>query len=229
MTTPTKRRKKNDYQPLPRPVKSLDYFFNRQKQLQELKEEKGPVRSASGQSGPTEASTATLQLTDEELARHLEEEWNRGDGGDSQDYVPKGAAERGGSEKGEEVSCQDLISTKPQFQSVTTSEKSTLALQSNTSSEDTLTMTIPFDEHLLSFDPSKYFPELSRQWQSLGGQASYGILTRAFVLVNGTQSRIKTVDTLVNFLRLLIEGDPGSLLPAVSYLVMSFGISLMLA
>jgi DNA ligase-1 len=35
------------------------------------------------------------------------------------------------------------------------------------------------------------------------------------VLVNSTTSRIRIVDTLVNTIRLLIEGDPPSLLPAV--------------
>ena len=48
------------------------------------------------------------------------------------------------------------------------------------------------------------------------GGATYALLTRCFVLVSGTTSRIKIVDTLVNCLRLLIEGDPDSLLPAVS-------------
>lgn len=35
------------------------------------------------------------------------------------------------------------------------------------------------------------------------------------MLVNSTQSRIKIVDTLVNLLRTIIEGDPDSLLPTV--------------
>jgi DNA ligase-1 len=40
-------------------------------------------------------------------------------------------------------------------------------------------------------------------------------LTRCFILINSTTSRIKIVDTLVNLLRTIIEGDPSSLLPAV--------------
>lgn len=44
---------------------------------------------------------------------------------------------------------------------------------------------------------------------------SDALLTRCFVLVSGTSSRIKIVDTLVNCLRVIIEADPDSLLPAV--------------
>jgi DNA ligase-1 len=67
----------------------------------------------------------------------------------------------------------------------------------------------------LTFDPAKYIPQLQESWASEGGAASYSLLTRCFVLVNSTQSRIKIVDTLVNCIRLLIEADPSSLLPAV--------------
>jgi DNA ligase-1 len=90
-----------------------------------------------------------------------------------------------------------------------------LGLQSLTSAEDTVTLTIPFDESPLTFQPSNYVPELQMRWAREGGHASYALLTRCFVLVNSTQSRIKIVDTLVNCLRTIIEGDPDSLLPAV--------------
>ena len=93
---------------------------------------------------------------------------------------------------------------------------SPLSLQSTASAEDAVSLTIPFDENQLSFQPSKYVSELRRHWASGGGDASYALLTRCFVLVNSTTSRIKIVDNLVNFLRVVIEADPDSLLPAVS-------------
>lgn len=67
----------------------------------------------------------------------------------------------------------------------------------------------------MTFDPSRYLPDLKNCWAAHSGEASYSLLTRCFILVNSTQSRIKIVDTLVNFLRTIIEGDPESLLPAV--------------
>jgi len=93
--------------------------------------------------------------------------------------------------------------------------KKTLTLQSVGSAEETLSSNIPFDESPLTFNPSKYVADLQVHWAAEGGDASYALLTRCFVLVNGTQSRIKIVDTLVNLLRVLIESDPGSLLPTV--------------
>lgn len=91
----------------------------------------------------------------------------------------------------------------------------TLSLQSGGAGEDTVAQTIPFDESSLTFDPQKYLQDLQKSWAEHGGSASYALLARAFVLVNGTQSRIKIVDTLVNLLRTIIEGDPSSLLSAV--------------
>ncbi|KAK4077272.1 hypothetical protein Purlil1_12396 [Purpureocillium lilacinum] len=81
--------------------------------------------------------------------------------------------------------------------------------------EDTDTSSMPLDESPLIFDPSRYVTQLQEHWAADGGNASYGLLTRCFVLVNATTSRIKIVDTLDNFLRVLIEADPSSLLPAV--------------
>ena len=100
--------------------------------------------------------------------------------------------------------------------------KSTLSLQSAGSAEDTISSAIPFDESPLTFDPSKYIADLQGHWSKEGGDASYASLTHCFVLVNGTQSRIKIVDTLTNMLRLVIESDPTSLLPTVRPLVIIY-------
>ena len=100
----------------------------------------------------------------------------------------------------------------------------TLSLQSVTTADDLVAATIPLDESPLTFDTANYISLLKKQWQgnppgtglgSADSGATYSLLTRCFVLVNATQSRIKIVDTLVNCLRLLIEADPASLLPAV--------------
>ncbi len=97
----------------------------------------------------------------------------------------------------------------------TTKPANTLSLQSGGAGTDTVSETIPFDESPLTFQPSKYLPELRKAWTESSGHATYALLAHCFVLVNGTTSRIKIVDTLVNLLRTIIEGDPDSLLPAV--------------
>lgn len=93
--------------------------------------------------------------------------------------------------------------------------KNVLSLQSMAEAEETASATIPLDESPLTFEPSKYMPALKKAWATEGGDASYALLTRCFVIVGGTTKRIKTVDSLVNCVRLLIEADPSSLLPAV--------------
>jgi DNA ligase 1 len=77
---------------------------------------------------------------------------------------------------------------------------------------DTLIDELPFDTDPLTFDPEDYKTLI----ESLpDGRTTYSILTRAFVLINSTRSRIKIVDTLTNFLRTIMACDPESLLPAV--------------
>lgn len=93
--------------------------------------------------------------------------------------------------------------------------KNTLSLQSMAESEEKASASIPLDESPLTFEPAKYIPALREAWAAEGGHASYALLTRCFVIVGGTTKRIKTVDSLVNCVRLLIEADPFSLLPAV--------------
>lgn len=93
--------------------------------------------------------------------------------------------------------------------------KNTLSLQSMAEAEETASASISLDESPLTFEPPKYIPALREAWAAEGGHASYALLTRCFVIVGGTTKRIKTVDSLVNCVRLLIEADPSSLLPAV--------------
>ena len=237
MSTPNKKRKKNDYQASPQPVRSLDFFFGKKKDKEEAsKAATIPNGSASDGLGSEVANFEGTgeELSDEQLARKLQAEWDEQDGAKrdtdtngisvpdsgSQSEAekkppdkPDAAQHNGGSTT--ETVAPDETDSKPANAFFGLGRKTTLSLQSATAEEDTISHAIPFDESPLSFDPQKYIPDLKKQWASEGGAATYAILTHCFVLVNSTQSRIKIVDTLVNLLRTIIEGDSESLLPAV--------------
>ncbi|KAF2768527.1 ATP-dependent DNA ligase [Teratosphaeria nubilosa] len=207
MSTPTKKRRKNDYEPPTQPIKSLDFFFGK-RQAKEQDKAKQPETVNGNADEDTKHKVPEEELTDEQLARKLQAEW------DEQDR-----AERSGQANNTTISAGDLQSdaekeppdksaddgdaikpepgvpaTKPANNAFSAlGKKQTLSLQSATAEDDTTSYAIPFDQSPLTFDPQKYVPDLEKH----------------------TQSRIKIVDTLVNLLRTLIEGDPGSLLPAV--------------
>ena len=224
--TPSKRRKKNDFQASPQAIRSLDFFFG--KQRKEHNQSAPQAIAPLGDNNHKESLQLEkdLLLTDEELARRLQDEWNKQD----QRPIPtlSGAGDLAETQEdikdlGEAASSQDShiepehipYGIPPTNNSHTAKKDNTLALQSATSAEGNVSTSIPFDENPLTYDPSKYLPDLKKHWASEGGDASYGLLTRCFILINSTQSRIKIVDTLVNFLRTIIESNPGSLLPTV--------------
>ena len=226
MESPAKRRKKNDPKTSPLPGRSLDFFFSRQNDKAN-KDIASAARDNPAQQAEPETD-AFHHLTDEELARKLHEEWAKEDvaAGEAQHTNSTHSLEPVTSftaADGERPTPNDgaggPTSQSYQIQETPVSPSSTktdvLTLQAVASAEDTITLTIPFDENPLTFQPSKYVPELQRHWAAEGGHASYALLTRCFFLINSTQSRIKIVDTLVNCLRTIIEGDPDSLLPAV--------------
>ncbi|ERT01568.1 DNA ligase 1 [Sporothrix schenckii 1099-18] len=222
MPSPAKKRKLNAENAKGTQPRGLEYFFSKQRQTGSLSvpatisnEDETDV-AASSSNG---AEFTGTEMTDEELARKLQAEWDEETRREqqslpiltaSEDVVPD-VPDTGGPQQ-EAVS---PLSPPPP------SSKNTLSLQSVTTAEDAVAALIPLDESPLVFEPSKYIPALKRQWAvakpggATSGDASYALLTRCFVLVNATQSRIKIVDTLVNCLRLLIEADPESLLPAV--------------
>jgi DNA ligase-1 len=232
MGTPTKRRKLNNTsKSSPVAPRSLDYFFGKQKQ-------NIPSPPPNNSRESAERSGDLSEFTDEQLARKLQAEWDQeaaggmgasavtsdtaansaGPAAIDENNVFKQVAEgkypngTGGQDEDFE-GANNAVKIEPgQSQ---TKGKNTLSLQSTGSEEDTITSNIPFDESPLTFEPSKYVSELQSHWAGERGNASYALLTRCFVLVNGTQSRIKIVDTLVNLLRVIIEGDPSSLLPTV--------------
>ncbi|KAF3763454.1 ATP-dependent DNA ligase [Cryphonectria parasitica EP155] len=219
MSSPAKKRKLNN--DVKQPSKGLEYFFARQKQNAGA----AVPNLGGGEVTPpgveSARSTSPHELTDEELARKLQAEWDREDvqGGQSDEAKhasekeqatpfesPCPASERTGlleTQKGEPANPFGLKGN------------STLSLQSMADAEETASASIPLDESPLTFDPSKYIPELKKAWAAEGSNASYALLTRCFVIVGGTTKRIATVDALVNCVRLLIEADPSSLLPAV--------------
>ncbi|KAF2433871.1 DNA ligase-like protein I [Tothia fuscella] len=225
MSSPAKRRKTNNDESSNKPVRGLDYFFAKQKDAAKAKIDSAPPIADQGELPNTE-ETGSEALTDEQFARKLQEEWDQ----QSRSSVPKSPAK--------EISNHEPLKEDPPAETKTeevpkgpgksqaqnhpaqtlpfnSKGQKTLSLQSTATDEDMITLNIPFDESPLTFKPSDYIPELQKHWTSDGGRASYALLTRCFVLVNATASRIKIVDTLVNLLRTLIEGDPDSLLPAV--------------
>ena len=242
MTTPTKRRKINNHKSSPQTVGSLDFFFNKQK-IQESRNTAPPTNPQTPDDTPINSQDNNTpransgHLTDEQLARKLQKEWDDEEGAEGKDIgkdikdLKDGHAPEQGEDRSSNIQTNDkanwedvtrLDHVKPAIETTVKSEtnpangkNNTLSLQSAVSQDDTITSNVPFDENPLTFDPQRYTSELKGQWAKAGGSASYGLLTRCFVLVNSTQSRIKIVDTLVNFIRTIIEGDPDSLLPAV--------------
>lgn len=238
MSTPSKRRKTNNHKNSPQTVRSLDYFFGNQNPKQRIA---SPPTDHNGVDADEITNERTIgqdqELNDEQLARKLQEEWDA----EARDHDPNkpqnqlspsqqhsrirddspGATDipPDSNDPSQEIlssaNCEKDGKATAIQEGVGSSTKNTLSLQSAASAEDAVSSAVPFDESPMTFDPSRYLPDLKKHWATHGGEASYGLLTRCFVLVNSTQSRIKIVDTLVNFLRTIIEGDPESLLPAV--------------
>ncbi|KIW02879.1 uncharacterized protein PV09_05929 [Verruconis gallopava] len=224
MSSPSKKRKTNSYQASNEQTKGLEFFFNKQKDAAKVvAKQPSERRLVDDETTPAKGNIA---LSDDELARQLQEEF------DKEERERRKAQNESVPDEDPAVASliidvkdRDSTSTNiatetgreplPSISSGQQKLQNTLALQSTVADEDVITSNIPFDENPLTFDPQKYLPELQRHWASDGGQATYALLTRCFVLVNATTSRIKIVDTLVNLLRILIEGDPQSLRPAV--------------
>lgn len=223
MSSPSKRRKKNDGSS--KPIRSLEHFFAKQKESAARAGSKADTKD-SDEAQTAETDRNENVLTDEELARKLQAEWNeevlpyREDvppASSSELYADPEKANASGPTEVKSNTSDDVPVDVPPSKSAKTEppKHNTLSLQSATAEEDTVSANIPFDQSPLEFKPENYITELQKHWASEGGHATYALLTRCFVLVNSTTSRIKIVDTLVNFLRTIVQGDPESLLPAV--------------
>ncbi|KUL90628.1 hypothetical protein ZTR_00126 [Talaromyces verruculosus] len=208
MPSPAKRRKINGSTSM----RSIESFFSNQN-----------AQPAAKSKLSTEIIDDNKEfLTDEELARKLQDEWNQIDSPIVPEPEESKSPSKGLDEAQSSIAKPTEMVTKIQSSTLQVPQKNTLSLQSSLGSEDTVVSNIPLDESPLTFDPAKYLPELKKHWSQDGGDASYAFLTQAFILVNSTTKRIKIVDTLVNLLRILIEGAPDSLLPAVWLATNSF-------
>jgi DNA ligase-1 len=228
MASPAKKRKLNNgAKQSALPARGLEYFFAKQQKNGQASSGAVAGKQEDGVNTNGNSGTEGDKLTDEELARKLQAEWDneaRGaHGGKQQDdhTVPEVTPKQPSASAGEKVGASEEQAPPSDSRAKTASlgsnlGKKTLSLSSAAATQDVVASSIPLDESPLTFEPSKYVPQLQESWSTDGaGDASYALLTRCFVLVNGTSSRIKIVDTLVNCIRLLIESDPDSLLPAV--------------
>ncbi|KAF6828566.1 DNA ligase [Colletotrichum plurivorum] len=219
MPSPSKKRKLNDQSSSGVPSRGLEYFFSKQRQNGSSTPKETPKATPEVTPTPNGAgSTEThSELTDEELARKLQAEWDaevqneRAASTPCPENPPVTSLQLSQGEK----SSTPVAEPSKVAAALPPAAKNTLSLSSVANAEDTISSTIPLDQSPLTFDPSEFIPQLKEHWAAEGGRASYAFLTRCFILVNGTQSRIKIVDTLVNSIRILIEADPDSLLPAV--------------
>ncbi|KAF2219849.1 ATP-dependent DNA ligase [Elsinoe ampelina] len=216
MSTPNKRRKKNDYAASTQPVKSLDFFFGKQKDSKVA----GPTTQ-----GRVLEETPHVPLSDEDYARKLQAEWAEEDRqqangslngpesvGQENDHAQQDNTE---AKEADSPDVKPEPAPPPARNAFASLGKNTLSLQSATAEDDEISNTVPFDQSPFTFEPQDYIQDLTKEWTKEGGNVTYSLLTRCFVLINSAQSRIKIVDTLVNLLRTIIEGDPASLLPAV--------------
>jgi len=223
MASPAKKRKLNsDSKQTSIPTRGLEYFFAKQRQngtSGELKK-----AGAAPSEGPISGS-GEKSMTDEELARKLQAEWDAEDDTPSSqngstpaaivDMLGAEGAEKTAERPGNGSATEHVRSPGPHSTLGGSNVKNTLSLSSLAATDDQASASLPLDESPLTFDPSEHIPQLKQSWSAEGGDASYALLTRCFILVSGTQSRIKIVYTLVNCIRVLIEADPSSLLPAV--------------
>ncbi|KAB8071592.1 ATP-dependent DNA ligase [Aspergillus leporis] len=201
MSSPAKKRKREVPASSPKGNRSIASFFQGPATKQAEKAEQTP---------PTVSGDVDQTLSDEALARKLQEEWNQQDAAPASENVRDA-----GTPTSEPTSALSNLIDDNLEPPNKAKKKNTLSLQSSAGTEDNFSLTVPFDQSPLTFDSTKCADELKGHWTLAGGNASYALLTRAFVLANATTSRIKIVDTLVNFLRVLIEADPSSVLPAV--------------
>ncbi|PYI34175.1 ATP-dependent DNA ligase [Aspergillus indologenus CBS 114.80] len=205
MASPAKKRKRDDLESSAQRNRSIASFFQGQASKQAEKTQQAFQT-------PAEVETPDEQtLSDEALARKLQAEW------DQEIVAPTSQVDTPTSEPTPAPAPPPppLDSEATDLKPNTGESKGILSLQSSSGTEDTVSLAVPFDQSPITFDAGKYVQELKGHWAAQGGDATYALLTRAFVLANATTSRIKIVDTLVNFLRVLIEGDPSSVLPAV--------------
>ena len=181
MSSPSKKRKLNSgAKQTSVPARGLEYFFAKQR--------KNPSSSNTSSSQESLARSSQSRdvngdLTDEELAKRLQAEWDaevRGSFGQNSPRPPNhsfGPAEPSMLETS--TAAKPAPSPSPQVPQAVKSAN-TLSLSSASAVEDQITASIPLDENPLTFEPTKYIPKLQESWAAEGGEASYALLTRCF-------------------------------------------------
>jgi DNA ligase-1 len=244
MVSPTKKRKKNP-PTTPHKGKTLDDFFGKKsaqsptpaesrrtgqsstntsvqglndeeyarqlaRQWEEEDQTAAGSEDAGAHAGVKRRRSSSTEREDAELAKKLAVQDQKGeaDHAESNAFGHDRAMESRSREKQTPGRTGPINSTYPE---PVTPKKKEVSVQTE---EDIIrtTESIPLDSDPLAFTPDDY-RDLAHSWPD--EKATYGLLTRAFVLVNSTRSRIKIVDTLVNLLRTLIRLDPESLLASV--------------
>ncbi|KKA20271.1 DNA ligase (ATP) [Rasamsonia emersonii CBS 393.64] len=167
MPSPAKKRKNNAPESSPQRMRSIESFFRGQ-----------ATKRAKTAANPAEPVSESKQevLTDEELARKLQAEWDREDRAAASSAQPAESAHQAEQLKSSTPLPAPVNDVRAKSEAVRTKE--TLSLQSSIGSEDTIVSSIPFDQSPLTFEPSKYVDELQRHWASDGGDATYALLTR---------------------------------------------------
>jgi len=224
--SPAKRRKKNDSTATATKGPNLDFFFGK-KRVSAEKSVENPEDKKDINAILDEADNEGL--TDEELARKLQAQWEKEDAQSVPNTNPikreiVSAQELDPVTSDHEPMASSIIETgadpnlgtsdihKSDRKTSSLPEKVAPVLLVSELDWEEGVAAFPFDQDPLTFDPYAHkalfdkFPD---------GRATYSLLTRAFVLINSTRSRIKIVDTLTNLLRTLIANDAQSLLPAV--------------
>ena len=211
MASPARKRRSEGGQTARSSTRTIESFFKGQATK---RDDKAGEKSHPGVNTHSEIEKQTVSenvpelLSDEALARKLQAEWDQEDSNvaepshsTSNALSPLIVGDKNGShiEQPNSAGKEDTV----------------LSLQPSSDAQEVSSMNIPFDQSPLIFDPGPYAENLENSRAVEGRDATYALLTRTFVLVNGTSSRIKIIDTLVNFLRTLIEGDPSSVLPSV--------------
>ncbi|KAL2151105.1 hypothetical protein VTH82DRAFT_6203 [Thermothelomyces myriococcoides] len=192
MSNPAKRRKMNSSgKQNSVPARGLEYYFSKQKHS-------GTSSSNTPKQQGTIAGTPEQKseghLTDEELARKLQAEWDAEVTGssDRSSSLPlqdgDGVNAQGSNRSDQDVPPQESVLGKQPAAVDPVKGKNTLSLSSAAATEDQIASSLPLDESPLAFEPAKYIPQLQASWAAEGGDATYALLTRCFVLVNATNA-----------------------------------------
>ncbi|KAK8046920.1 DNA ligase [Apiospora saccharicola] len=171
MPSPAKKRKlNNDGKQPSTPSRGLEYFFSKQKQNGAVQQQ-----SSTDQADGAEDAKPDHELTDEELARKLQAQWDQEDAQrarEAADTTNQGIApaKSESPETSATAAKRTTESAKPcevaPVDAFNRDQKGTLSLLSLAASVDTVSESIPFDESPLDFEPAKYVHLLQDHWSS---------------------------------------------------------------